>query len=187
MEQKRRDFLKLATGALALTGGGFAIWPLIASLNPADEVPRPRKVDFSDLKAGEEKHIKIDDLLYVIRHHSADELAMLAKVPADTLRDKLARNPNLPSNTTATLSNRIIPFAPEFSIMLRLCLRESCLLMHQEDELYCPCCSTWLDIIGRVVKGPLAENLPIPTYTQSGEMQLSLAIEQHPVRFSIAM
>jgi ubiquinol-cytochrome c reductase iron-sulfur subunit len=186
MEKKRRDFLKLVTGAVTLTGGGFVTWSLIASLNPASDVLRPLDIDLSELKAGEENIVKLAGLPYVVRLHPADELSKLATVPAESLRDNLARNPNLSEGATATLRNRMIAFAPEFSIMIRLCLRESCPLLPDDGELLCPCCGTRFDMVGRVGKGIVSRNLPIPTYAKSGEAMLKLAIQQPPVHFGIA-
>jgi ubiquinol-cytochrome c reductase iron-sulfur subunit len=177
-KRDRRNFLYLATGAFAAVGGGLALWPMVAHLKPSD-IARPRySFDFSRLKVGEHRILKIGGLPWIARHRTADEISASTSVPLKDLAiptDTRVGEMGALENVPATDEHRSFGTSGEYVIFGALCPREGCLLSSDAGDFaaissagqkvggwFCPCCAAHFDTLGRCRKGPVDINMQIP-------------------------
>jgi len=154
--ETRRDFLYLATGAVAIVGAGAAVWPLIDSMNPSADVLALAtvEVDLSPIVVGQRITATWRGQPIFIVHRSAEQIALAKKDDG---------NPELidPQPDSARVQN------PEWLILTGICTHLGCIPLGQKSNdprgpwegWYCPCHGSIYDIAGRVRRGPAPENL----------------------------
>ena len=165
-EPTRRDFLFLATGAMAAVGTVAALVPFVAQMNPDASVQAlaTTEVDLSAVQAGQSITVLWRGKPVFVRHRTPEEIKA-ADVPVDQLLDPLARNDNLPAAAPATDANRVIK--PEWLIAVGVCTHLGCVPLAYQGDYHgylCPCHGSQYDTAGRVRRGPAPENLEIPPY-----------------------
>ena len=168
-EPGRRDFIFIATGAMAAVGAAAAIWPFIAQMNPDASVRALSTVDvdLTPLAEGQAITIKWRGNPVFVRHRTAKEIEEGKSVQVDQLPDPAARNENLPDNAPATDENRAAKDKPQYIVMMGVCTHLGCVPLGDAgdyDGWFCPCHGSHYDTAGRIRKGPAPENLHIPHY-----------------------
>lgn len=73
----RRDFLVLATGAMAAVGGAISVWPLIDGMNPASDIRALSSVavDIEPIRIGQRITVKWRGQPIFIGHRTPREIA----------------------------------------------------------------------------------------------------------------
>lgn len=165
----RRDFLYIATGAVAGVGAVLTAWPLVDQMNPdrASLALATIEVDVGSLQAGQSMIVKWRGKPVVIRQRTDKEISEAQAVDVGQLRDRLARNANLPDNAPATDANRSTPGKEAWFVMIQVCTHLGCIPLGQEGNYggwFCPCHGSQYDTAGRIRQGPAPENMPIPLY-----------------------
>ena len=165
----KRDFIFIATGAMAAVGTAAAIWPFIAQMNPDASVLALSTVDvdLTPLAEGQAITIKWRGNPVFVRHRTAKEIEEARAVQVDQLPDPAARNENLPDNAPATDENRVAKDKPQYIVMMGVCTHLGCVPLGTAgdyDGWFCPCHGSHYDTAGRIRKGPAPENLHIPHY-----------------------
>jgi len=152
----RRDFIFIATGAVAAGGMATASWPMIAHLGPAADIKgRGFDVDLSDLEAGQQLKVLWKGKPVFIRHRTPAEIEAAKNVDIEELihfetdGDRLR---NLPNGSPSE--------AGDF------------------DGWYCPCHGAHFDTSGRVRKGPAPKNMEIPPYQWLSETKLTIYYDE---------
>lgn len=163
----RRDFLYVATGAAGVVATGAVVWPLINQMNPSADVQALAsiQVDISAVEEGSQLTVKFLGKPVFIRHRTAEEIAAANEVEVNTLPDTLARNPNLPADTPAADTNRAMPGAEQWLVMIGVCTHLGCVPLGEAGAFngwFCPCHGSTYDTSGRIRSGPAPENLHIP-------------------------
>ena len=76
-EIERRDFLYIATGAMAAVGATISLWPLIESMNPAADVRALSsiEVDLGPIENGQRITVKWRGQPVFIDHRTAEQIA----------------------------------------------------------------------------------------------------------------
>lgn len=176
-EPTRRDFLYIATGAVAGVGILAAVWPFIDQMNPdaAALALATTEVDISAIEPGMSLTVKWRGKPVFIRNRTQAEIDAAKAVPIGELKDRNARNPNLAGNPEATDANRAAPERENLLIMVGICTHLGCVPLGQQGEYggwFCPCHGSVYDTAGRIRKGPAPENLPIPPYRFASETKL---------------
>jgi ubiquinol-cytochrome c reductase iron-sulfur subunit len=166
-EPTRRDFLYLATGAMAAVGTVAALIPFVAQMNPDASVQAlaTTEVDLSAVQAGQSITVLWRGKPVFVRHRTAEEIEAARAVPLTQLVDPVARNDMLPATAPATDENRAVK--PEWLIAVGVCTHLGCVpLAYQGDYhgYFCPCHGSHYDTAGRIRKGPAPQNLEIPHY-----------------------
>lgn len=171
-EVTRRDFLFIATGAVAAVGAGAVAWPFIHQMNPAADVLALSsiEVNLSAIEEGQAVTVKWRGKPVFIRHRTAEEIREAETTPLSALKDDLARNDNLPARDEASDANRRIN--PAFMVVVGVCTHLGCVplgtaqgeVKGEYNGWFCPCHGSHYDTAGRIRKGPAPENLPVPTY-----------------------
>src|SRR5215472_17654373 len=106
-DPNRRDFLYIATGAVAAVGAAFTAWPFIDQMNPTASVLAAAQTDIelSPVAVGQQVVVKWRGHPLFVRRRTAKEIAEARAVKVDDLPDPDARNANLPDGSPATDAN----------------------------------------------------------------------------------
>ena len=122
-DPNRRDFLYVATGAIAAVGTALAVWPLINQMNPDASVRALAsvEVDLAAVAEGQEIKILWRGSPVFIRHRTAAEIEAAKATPVEDLRDQLARNANVKDGDPASDVNRVVGGKEEFLITMAVC------------------------------------------------------------------
>ncbi|HEX5280008.1 MAG TPA: ubiquinol-cytochrome c reductase iron-sulfur subunit [Micropepsaceae bacterium] len=110
-ESTRRDFLYVATSAVAGIGAVATLIPLIVQMNPSADVLALASVeiDLTPIQPGQTVTFTWRSHPLFVRRRTPQEIAAARAVPVSDLLDTLARNANFPDNAPATDDNRLTP------------------------------------------------------------------------------
>jgi ubiquinol-cytochrome c reductase iron-sulfur subunit len=157
----RRDFLYVATGALAVVGGGLALWPLVDNMNPSADVLALSmiEVDLAPIEIGQRVTVKWRGRPVFIVRRTAREIAA-----------SRAQDGDLSLIDPATDASRVQ--RPEWLIVIGVCTHLGCIPLGQKPTAprgeyggwFCPCHGSEYDTAGRVRRGPAPLNLWLPPY-----------------------
>lgn len=182
---KRRDFLYIATGAIAAVGGLAALWPFIDQMEPGADVlsaGAPISIDLSSVQPGQQIVVVWRSRpIFIVRRTPA----ILEELKANSLLVQL-RDPNseeLQQPPYATNWSRALN--PEYLIVVGVCTHLGCIPTFTPDPgslgptwpggYLCHCHGSKYDLAGRVFKGvPAPYNLPVPPYTFANATTLSI-------------
>ncbi len=153
----RRDFLYLATGAVAGVGGLAAVWPLIDQMNPARDVLALAsvEVDLSPIAEGQSITVMWRGKPLFVRRRTAAEIEEARQAPLADLKDPQAD------------SERVKEDRPEWLVIVGVCTHLGCVPLGAAGDYggwFCPCHGSHYDTSGRIRKGPAPTNLPVPEY-----------------------
>jgi len=154
----RRDFLYVATGAVAAVGGVAAIVPLIAQMNPdASTVAAGAPIDVDLAPVAEGQVIKVfwRSKPIFISHRTKKEIEEARNVDVSTLPD--------PQPDSA----RVKEGHDQWLVLIGICTHLGCIpIAHQGayDGFFCPCHGSVYDTSGRIRQGPAPLNLAVPPY-----------------------
>jgi ubiquinol-cytochrome c reductase iron-sulfur subunit len=164
----RRDFLYIATGAVAAVGTALTAWPFIDQMNPdaAALALASIEVDISAIEPGMSVTVKWRGKPVFIRNRTEKEIEEAKAVPLADLPDRNARNANLASDAEATDENRAAPGKEAWLIQIGICTHLGCVPLGQQGIYggwFCPCHGSVYDTSGRIRSGPAPKNLfPAP-------------------------
>jgi ubiquinol-cytochrome c reductase iron-sulfur subunit len=164
-EPNRRDFLYLATGAVAAIGAANIVWPLIDQMNPDASVKALSsiEVDLTAIESGQSITVKWRGKPVFIRRRTQNEVADAQNVAATDLPD-----PEIDAD-------RVIK--DEWLIMVGICTHLGCVPLGQAGDFngwFCPCHGSHYDTSGRIRKGPAPKNLEIPPYDFVGDTRIKI-------------
>ncbi|MBI4183374.1 MAG: ubiquinol-cytochrome c reductase iron-sulfur subunit [Proteobacteria bacterium] len=158
--ETRRDFLYLATGAMAAAGTVIAIWPFIDFMNPSRDVLAlsTADVDLSPIEVGQAITVTWRGKPVFVRRRTAVEIESAANVNLADLPD--------PQPDSARVKK------PEWLIQIGICTHLGCIPLGQRPGdprgdyggWFCPCHGSHYDTSGRIRKGPAPRNLDLPPY-----------------------
>lgn len=174
----RRDFLMIATGAVAGVGAALTAWPFINQMNPDASVLALSsvEVDLAPIAEGQAVTIKWRGNPLIIRHRSQADIDAAKAVKLSDLIDANPRNANAKGGSDASDDNRVVGGKSQFLVMLGVCTHLGCVPVGDQGEYgvvtgnsttggwLCPCHGSQYDTAGRVRRGPAPENLPVPPY-----------------------
>ncbi|MCB1440172.1 MAG: ubiquinol-cytochrome c reductase iron-sulfur subunit [Nitratireductor sp.] len=175
----RRDFLYIATGAAAAVGTAAAVWPFVDQMNPnaATRALASIQVDVSSMQQGQSITVKWRGKPVFVRYRTAKEVEEAKGTNLDELKDKVARNANLPADAPATDENRGAEGNEDWIVMIGSCTHLGCVPVGEAGEYggwFCPCHGSVYDTAGRIRKGPAPENLHIPEYAFISDTNLRI-------------
>lgn len=155
VDQSRRDFLFIATGAAGAVGAAAVAWPLIDQMNPdaSTLAMSSAEVDLGAVAEGQILTVKWRGKPVFVRHRTKKEIEEAVNTPLAELRDP------------QTDAERVKK--PEWLILVGVCTHLGCIpLGHQGkyDGWFCPCHGSVYDTSGRIRQGPAPLNLEVPEY-----------------------
>lgn len=161
LSPNRRDFMFIATGAVAAVGTALAVWPLIDNLNPdaATLSFSAVEVDLRPVELGQRITVKWRGSPVFIAHRTPAEIA---QAQAD---DGSSRLIDPAPDATRVRS-------AEWLIVVGVCTHLGCIPLGQATQdprsefggWFCPCHGSKYDTSGRVRRGPAPRNLEVPPY-----------------------
>jgi len=155
IQPSRRDFLFLATGAVAAVGAAAVAWPLIDQMNPdaTTLALSSIEVDIAPVQEGQILIVKWRGGPVFIRHRTKKEIEEAEATPLADLKD--------PQTDQARVQK------PEWLIVIGICTHLGCVPIGHEgpyDGWKCPCHGSIYDVSGRIRSGPAPLNLFLPEY-----------------------
>jgi ubiquinol-cytochrome c reductase iron-sulfur subunit len=174
----RRDFLFIATGAVATVGAALTAWPFISQMNPDASVLALAtiEVDLAPIAEGQEITLKWRGNPVFIRHRTTKEIELAKSVKMEELKDPIARSANVKEGEPATDENRVVGSKENFLVMMGVCTHLGCVPFGNQGDYgvveghatsggwFCPCHGSHYDTAGRIRRGPAPENLFVPKY-----------------------
>ena len=153
----RRDFIFVATGAVAGVGAAAAVWPLINQMNPDASTLALASIEFdiSAIPEGQSVTIMWRGLPVFVRHRTQVEIDEAKAVPLADLKDP------------ETDEQRTKEGHEQWLIMIANCTHLGCVPVGDSgdfDGWFCPCHGSHYDSAGRIRKGPAPKNLVLPPY-----------------------
>ena len=172
----RRDFLYIATGAVAAVGAASIIVPLVTQMEPdaaTIAAGAPIDVDVGQVQPGQQILVKWRGHPIFIVNRPADALKVLQQ---QDLLSKLADPESKVLQQPAYAENWHRSVKPEYLVLVGVCTHLGCIPTFQPDKgsvdaswpggYFCPCHGSKYDLAGRVYSGvPAPYNLPVPPYT----------------------
>ena len=162
----RRDFLMVATGAMAAVGGIATAWPFINNLNPAADTLALSSIEVNvqPIAVGQAVTVKWRGKPVFVRHRTEKEIKEAEAVPLSELRD--------PQTDDSRVVDTAKKVRREWLIVIGVCTHLGCIpLGTKEGEprgeyggWFCPCHGSQYDTSGRIRKGPAPLNLAVPDY-----------------------
>jgi ubiquinol-cytochrome c reductase iron-sulfur subunit len=157
-EPTRRDFLYIATAAVAGIGAAAALIPLIAQMNPdASTIAAgaPIEVDLTPVAEGQVIKVFWRGKPIFVNHRTKKQIEEAENVDVASLPDPQAD------------SARVKPGHTQWQVLIGICTHLGCIpIAHQGpyDGYFCPCHGSVYDTSGRIRSGPAPSNLALPPY-----------------------
>ncbi len=155
---QRRDFITLTATSMGLVGGACALWPMLDSLNPAQDTLALSyiEVDVSGIIPGQMITVKWRGKPVFIKHLSDEEFQNTKQTNISSLKDP------------QTESERVLPGYEKWVVMIGVCTHLGCIPIADQSDgkngFFCPCHGSHYDELGRIITGPAPKNLEIPQY-----------------------
>ncbi|HVZ99980.1 MAG TPA: ubiquinol-cytochrome c reductase iron-sulfur subunit [Caulobacterales bacterium] len=166
-EATRRDFIFIATGAVAAVGAAATVWPFIDQMNPASDTRAlsTTEVDLSQLQPGQQIKVMWQGKPVFVRYRTPAEIARAQADDFASLKDP------------ATDASRIEqkdgqPGKPQYLILQANCTHLGCVPLPPDNPgflgkyggWFCPCHGSDYDTSGRIRGGPAPLNLLVAPY-----------------------
>ncbi|WP_370931324.1 ubiquinol-cytochrome c reductase iron-sulfur subunit [Bartonella sp. DGB1] len=175
VDKKKRDFLQLATGVAGAVGVTAIAIAFTKQFQPNSLLENNKTIDInvSEIHPGMSLTTRWAGKPIFIRNRLPEEVIEAKKVDISILKDKFARNANLPVTSLAIDINRSAGEGKEnWLVLIAICTHLGCLPIGETGEYggwLCPCHNSQFDSVGRVRAGPASENLHIPPYKFIGD------------------
>lgn len=167
-QHTRRDFLYVATGAVAAVGAAAAVWPLISQMNPdASTIAAgaPIEVDLTPVAEGQDIKVFWRGKPIYISHRTKKQIDDARAVPVSSLPD--------PQTDQA----RVKEGHDQWLVVIGIYTHLGCIPIAHEgayDGFFCPCHGSVYDTSGRIRQGPAPANLPIPPYAFVSDSKIKI-------------
>lgn len=154
---KRRNFIVLATSAVAGLGAASAVFPLLKSMGPSAEVRAQStvEVNVSSMTVGQSIKVVWQGKPIFIRRRTPKDVEEAKALDISTLRDP------------ETDEQRTKPGKEPWLVMIGICTHLGCIPIGESGDYhgwFCPCHGSHYDTSGRIRKGPAPKNLVVPKY-----------------------
>lgn len=162
LDKPRRDFIFVATGAVAAIGGLALTWPITGHMAPAADSPvvTGLNIDLSKLEEGVEMRVNYRGRPVAIRHRTSAEIEAAQADDEANMWDPQTDQERLRPKPDGT-------YDPRFIVLYPICTHFGCTVVGEAgrfDGWYCPCHGAHFDTSGRVRSAPAPTNLEIPDY-----------------------
>jgi ubiquinol-cytochrome c reductase iron-sulfur subunit len=154
----RRDFLYVATGAVAAAGTVAVLVPLVSQMNPdASTIAAgaPIEVDLTPVADGQVIKVFWRGKPIFINHRTPKQIKEAEDVNLASLPDPQPDSARVKAGHT------------QWQVLIGICTHLGCIpIAHQGpyDGYFCPCHGSVYDTSGRIRSGPAPANLALPPY-----------------------
>jgi len=162
IDEGKRDFIYIATGAAAAAGAASLGWPLVAQMGKAADTLAAGSIEIDISKVAEGQQLKMlwRGVPVFVRHRTAKEIAEAENTDISKCPDPQTDAERLIAKPDGTVD-------PRFLVMVGVCTHFGCIPVGEAgdfDGWYCPCHGSHYDTSGRIRKGPAPKNMVIPDY-----------------------
>jgi ubiquinol-cytochrome c reductase iron-sulfur subunit len=167
-EPTRRDFLYIATGAVAAIGGATTLVPLIAQMNPdASTVAAgaPVEIDLAPVAEGQMIKVFWRSKPIFIFHRSKKDIDAARKDDTASLPDP---EPD---------AKRVKQGHEQWLVVIGICTHLGCIPLSRQgayEGWFCPCHGSVYDTAGRIRQGPAPTNLVLPPYAFTSDTKIQI-------------
>jgi ubiquinol-cytochrome c reductase iron-sulfur subunit len=164
----RRDFLFVATGAVAGVGAAVTAWPFISQMNPDAStiaMGAPIEVDLAPIAEGQDVKVFWRGKPIYISHRTKKQIEEAQKVSLSDLPDP------------QTDQQRTKEGHEQWLVVVGICTHLGCIPIAHEgsyDGFFCPCHGSVYDTSGRIRQGPAPSNLPVPPYSFVSDTKIQI-------------
>jgi len=163
VDGEKRDFIFIATGAVAAAGVASIGWPLVAQMGKAADTLAAGSIEIDLTKIPEGQQLKTlwRGKPVFVRHRTAAEIQ---KAEADNAASDLIDPETDAERLVAGPSGQV---DPRYLVMVGVCTHFGCVPVGEAGDFegwYCPCHGSHYDTSGRIRKGPAPKNMTIPPY-----------------------
>jgi ubiquinol-cytochrome c reductase iron-sulfur subunit len=164
----RRDFLFVATGAVAAVGAAATVWPFVSQMNPdaaTIAMGAPIEVDLAPIAEGQDIKVFWRGKPIYISHRTKKQIEAAQNVPVASLPD--------PQPDSA----RVKAGHDQWLVVIGICTHLGCIPIAHEgayDGFFCPCHGSVYDTSGRIRQGPAPANLAVPPYTFVSDTKIQI-------------
>jgi ubiquinol-cytochrome c reductase iron-sulfur subunit len=164
----RRDFLFVATGAVAAVGAAATVWPLVSQMNPdaaTIAAGAPIEVDLTPIAEGQDIKVFWRGKPIYISHRTKKQIEAAQSVSLSSLPD--------PQPDSA----RVKAGHDQWLVVIGICTHLGCIPIAHEgayDGFFCPCHGSVYDTSGRIRQGPAPANLAVPPYTFASDTKIQI-------------
>lgn len=162
VDEGKRDFIYIATGAVAAAGAANLVWPFVMQMGKAADTLAAGSIEIDLSKVAEGAQLKTlwRGKPVFVRHRTPAEIKAAVETDVSDCPDP------------ATDESRFVPMADgkinsKFLVMIGVCTHFGCVPVGEAgdfDGWYCPCHGSHYDTAGRIRKGPAPKNMEIPPY-----------------------
>ncbi len=162
VDEGKRDFIYIATGAVAAAGAASIAWPMIAQMGKAADTSAAGsiEIDLAGVAEGQQLKVLWRGKPIFVRHRTPKEITEAEDVNLSVLKDPATDDSRLMPTPSGALD-------PKYLVMIGVCTHFGCVPVGEKgdfDGWYCPCHGSHYDTSGRIRKGPAPKNLVIPPY-----------------------
>ncbi|MEP3889584.1 MAG: ubiquinol-cytochrome c reductase iron-sulfur subunit [Hellea sp.] len=162
VDEDKRDFIYIATGAAAAAGVAALAWPLVAQMGKAADTLAAGSIEIDVSKVAEGQQLKMlwRGKPVFVRHRTPKEIAEAEGTDISKCPDPQTDNERLIAKPDGQLD-------PRYLVMIGVCTHFGCIPVGEAGEFdgwYCPCHGSHYDTSGRIRKGPAPKNMEIPDY-----------------------
>lgn len=168
IDEDKRDFIHIMTGAVAAVGAGALAWPMVNQMAMASDTKAAGsiEIDLANIEEGEQVKALWRGKPVFVRHRTAAEIEEADGVDLGQLKDPETDNERIRPNLKGEID-------PRFLVMVGVCTHFGCVPTSEQNAVdpegeyggwYCPCHGSHYDTAGRIRKGPAPANLVIPPY-----------------------
>ena len=163
VDEGKRDFIHLATGAAAAAGGLAVVWPFVAQMGKAADTLAlgSIEINLANIPVGSQLKVLWRGKPVFVRHRTEAEIAEANSVDVSSLPDPQTDAERLVAGPDGNVR-------PEYLVMVGVCTHFGCIPVGESgdyDGWYCPCHGSHYDTSGRIRKGPAPTNMVVPTYS----------------------
>lgn len=172
--------LTTVTFTMAALMVGTALYVLLSTLSlktPGSPERWATKVELRSLEPGEPHTVVFNNRAVFALRLTEQQLQDVSSIEVADLVDPNARNANLSPTDKANLANRTFEADGTFLVVEGMCGPSGHIPMYGQgdfDAWFCPGRGAHFDILGRVHRGAVRENLQIPRYRLSEQGELIL-------------
>ncbi len=166
VDEDKRDFIFIATGAVAAAGAASVAWPLVAQMGKAADTLAAGsiEIDLAQIEEGQQLKMLWRGKPVFVRHRTPAEIEAAETTDIDALRDPQADDARLVPGPSGQVD-------PKYLVMVGVCTHFGCIPVGADGGFngdyngwYCPCHASHYDTSGRIRKGPAPLNMAIPPY-----------------------
>ena len=164
----RRDFIFIATGAVAAVGAAATIWPFVDQMNPAADTRAlsTTEVDLTAVDVGQQIKVMWQGKPVFVRHRNPTEIASAQRDDFANLKDPQFDADRLKQKDGSAGK-------AEWLILQANCTHLGCIPLPPDNPgfaghfggWFCPCHGSDYDTSGRIRQGPAPKNLFVAPYT----------------------